>query len=243
VHCSTNAVAQEFTANILLAAGALPSMSIAAQEIGHFVRRSAALLVNLGTLDAERRASLPIALDAATEASVPFVLDPVLVDASPPRLAMARDIMSRKPAIIRLNAAEFEALARNSPNVRSVIDFARGCGAVVALTGVADLVSDGKSVVAVRNGHPLMTEVTAMGCAAGALVGALLAVGNQPLIAAIAGLAAFGVAGEIAGETAKGPGSFAVGLLDALSSLDTSEIAERARIEILPIDIGAETAP
>ena len=55
VHCITNAVAQTFTANMLLAAGAVPSMTIAAEEIGAFAARADALLVNLGTFDAERR--------------------------------------------------------------------------------------------------------------------------------------------------------------------------------------------
>ena len=39
VHCITNAVAQHFTANVLLAAGAIPSMTISADEIGAFVAR------------------------------------------------------------------------------------------------------------------------------------------------------------------------------------------------------------
>ena len=51
VHCITNAVAQTFTANTLLAAGAVPSMTLAADEIGAFVARADALLVNLGTFD------------------------------------------------------------------------------------------------------------------------------------------------------------------------------------------------
>ncbi len=55
VHCVTNAVAQTFTANVLLAAGAIPSMTISADEIGAFVARADALLINLGTFDAERR--------------------------------------------------------------------------------------------------------------------------------------------------------------------------------------------
>jgi len=39
VHCITNAVAQNFTANMLLAAGAVPSMTIAPKEIRAFVVR------------------------------------------------------------------------------------------------------------------------------------------------------------------------------------------------------------
>ena len=51
VHCITNTVAQNFTANVLLALGCVPSMTLAAGEIGDFVARSQALLVNLGTFD------------------------------------------------------------------------------------------------------------------------------------------------------------------------------------------------
>ena len=51
VHCITNTVAQAFTANVLLAAGAIPSMTIAPQEISEFAARADALLVNLGNFD------------------------------------------------------------------------------------------------------------------------------------------------------------------------------------------------
>ena len=57
VHCITNTVAQQFTTNVLLAAGAVPSMTLSPQEIGGFVAGADALLVNLGTFDAERRAA------------------------------------------------------------------------------------------------------------------------------------------------------------------------------------------
>ena len=63
VHCITNAVAQNFTANVLLAAGAVPSMTLSAEEIGAFVAGSNALLVNLGTFDNERRAATEIAVE------------------------------------------------------------------------------------------------------------------------------------------------------------------------------------
>jgi len=55
VHCITNAVAQAFTANMLLAVGAIPSMTIAPDEVSDFVVGADALLVNLGTLDRARR--------------------------------------------------------------------------------------------------------------------------------------------------------------------------------------------
>src|SRR5579862_7363023 len=63
VHCITNSVAQAFTANVLLAAGAVPSMTLSADEIGSFVASADALLVNLGTLDKERREAVAAALE------------------------------------------------------------------------------------------------------------------------------------------------------------------------------------
>ncbi|MBV9115188.1 MAG: hydroxyethylthiazole kinase, partial [Hyphomicrobiales bacterium] len=113
-----------------------------------------------------------------------------------------------------------------------VRDFARAKRCVVALTGASDTVSDGTRLITVRNGHGFMAQVTGMGCAAGALIAALLASGAAPLQAAVSGLTAIGVAGEIAGETAGGPGSFAAGILDALDALDARTLRGRARLEI-----------
>src|SRR3954463_2534930 len=87
VHCITNAVAQNFTANMLLAAGAIPSMTIAVNEVGAFAQQADALLVNLGTFDAERRAAAGIAIDAVMQQGKPWLLDPVFIERSPPRTA------------------------------------------------------------------------------------------------------------------------------------------------------------
>src|SRR6476469_232102 len=102
VHCITNAVAQNFTANVLLAVGALPSMTLSPQEIGGFVAGADALLVNLGTFDAERRAATEIAVAAAAERGIPFVLDPVFIDRSAPRAEFARGaLLARGPKVVR----------------------------------------------------------------------------------------------------------------------------------------------
>ena len=69
VHCITNNVAQNFTANALLAAGAVPSMTLAAEEIGAFVASADGLLVNLGTFDDERREAAATAIEVAAERS------------------------------------------------------------------------------------------------------------------------------------------------------------------------------
>src|SRR6185295_18207766 len=103
VHCITNAVAQTFTANVLLAAGAIPSMTLSPDEIGAFVARADALLINLGTFDEARRDASATALEVASEEGVPWVLDPVFIDRSEPRAAYARSLVAQKPRAIRLN--------------------------------------------------------------------------------------------------------------------------------------------
>jgi hydroxyethylthiazole kinase len=98
VHCITNTVAQAFTANALLAAGATPSVTTSPEEVAAFVSGADNLLVNLGTLDLERRAAIAKALDAAAAKQLPWVLDPVFVDRSPSRLEFARTLVARRHA-------------------------------------------------------------------------------------------------------------------------------------------------
>ena len=232
VHCITNAVAQNFTANALLAAGAVPSMTVAPEEIAAFVARADALLVNLGTFDRERREATEIAVETARQGNVAWVLDPVFVDRAPPRAAFARALIDRAPKVVRLNHAEFSALAGAAPTRDAVVAYARAKNVVLGLSGEIDLVTDGERVAAIANGHPLMAKVTAMGCAASALIAAFLAVEADAWRATAAALAMIGVAGELAAAKAEGPGSFAVAIVDALHNLDGPMLIAQARVTL-----------
>src|ERR1700685_2179544 len=192
VHCITNAVAQHYTANMLLAAGAVPSMTLSPDEIGAFVAGAGALLVNLGTFDAERKSAIGVALTAATEHGEPWLLDPVFVERSPARAQFARDLVGRGPAVVRLNGAEFAALTGGEPTADAPTRFAQSHPTIVALTGATDVVADGNRRTEIGNGHALMSRVTAMGCAGSALVCAALAVEADPYVATVAALAGFG---------------------------------------------------
>jgi len=229
VHSVTNAVAQNFTANVLLAAGAVPSMTVDPVEIAEFVARADALLVNLGTLDRERREATEAAIAAAITKRRPWLLDPVFIDRSPPRAAFARMLVERKPSTIRLNGAEFAALAGVAPDDAALRRYVLDHPGVIALTGAIDVVTDGARLARLENGHRLMGQVTAMGCAGAAVVAACLAVEADPWLATIAGLLVFTVAGECAGERARGPGSFATEMVDALANLDRETLRARAR--------------
>ncbi len=230
VHAITNAAAQAFTANLLLAAGAVPSLTTSAEEAPAFTARADALVVNLGTLDAERRAAIPWCIATCRGRGKPWVLDPVFVEASPSRLELARLSLTGRPTAIRCNAAEAEALMGEPPTPASLAAFALANETVMALTGPTDLVAEGSRLVSIENGHPLMSRVTAMGCAGTTLVAAFAALEPDPWLAAACGLLVLGVAGEIAGETARGPGSFPAAFLDALDALSPADIAARARL-------------
>ena len=230
VHAITNAAAQVLTANLLLAAGVIPSLTTSPEEVPSFTARADALLVNLGTLDAERRGAIPWAIATARASGKPWVLDPVFVDASPPRLELARLCLAGHPAILRCNGAEFRALAGEEASPEAVLSYARAMPGVLALTGPIDQVSDGERLVRVENGHPWMTRVTAMGCAGSALIAAFAALEPDGLVAAASALLVLGVAGDLAGAAAGGPGTFQPAFLDCLDSLDASVLAAHARV-------------
>lgn len=244
VHNITNFVAMNATANALLAVGASPAMVSAIEEVVDFTPLAAALVVNIGTLSADRLASMEAAARTAQAAGIPWVLDPVAAGSTPYRSAAARALSQFGPAVVRGNASEILALSGtarargkgadstdSSEAAREAAQsLARRLGAVVAVTGAVDYVADGRRLAAIANGDPLLTRVTATGCVATALIGAFLGAGLAPFDAAAAGLVTLGVAAEIAAPGAAGPGSFQVALFDALYRLDDAALALRARI-------------
>lgn len=230
IHCITNSVAQAFTANVLLAVGAVPSMTLAREEIADFVATASALVVNLGTLDAARRDAIAAALDAARAARIPWVLDPVFVDRVPGRLAFAGQLLAAQPSVVRLNASEFSALTATAVSPGAAASAASSRKIVFAVSGAVDVVTDGARVANIANGHSFMARVTAMGCAESAVLAACLAVEPDRWRAAVAAHVLFGVAGECAAEQARGPGSFPVAIIDALHGLDADNLKTRARV-------------
>jgi hydroxyethylthiazole kinase len=220
VHCLTNSVARAFTANVLLAIGAVPSMSCDSSEVGAFVESADALLVNLGTLDAAMRAAMMAAIDVAEARGLPFVLDPVFADRSRARAAFAVELLARRPAALRLNEAEAPALGADT------LDAARRAGTIVARSGEIDRICGPDKTCRIDLGDPLMGQVTAMGCALGAVIAAFIAASDDRFDAVCAAVHVFGAAGARAGSLACGPGSFVPAFLDALFSLDARALSQ-----------------
>lgn len=245
VHNITNFVVMNNSANALLALGASPAMVHSSDEVEDFVALSQALVVNIGTLYSEQIAAGKLAAIRAKAAGVPWVFDPVGAGATPYRQAAAVALARLGPSVIRGNGSEILALAQQARagqgrgvdslhSSEAALDAARklaeDSGAVIAITGEVDYVTDGRRVVEIHNGHALMTRVTGLGCSATAVIGAFLAVEPDALAATVAALAVFGVAGELAAEQARGPGSLQVELLDALYALDAATLTARARV-------------
>ncbi|MTI19225.1 hydroxyethylthiazole kinase [Rhodobacteraceae bacterium RKSG542] len=219
VHCLTNLVAQSFTANTLLACRAVPSMTISPEEVADFTASSGALLVNLGTLDAARKGAMLTAVSTAKANGVPWVIDPVLVERSPTRCQFAHELLRYGPDAVRCNKPELDALAleRHSEHADKT---------VVACTGAIDRISFGaQPVIELSNGHPFMAQVTAMGCALGAVMAASVALVEDRRLAVAGALAFFSVAGELAGRQCSGPGSFPAAFLDQLYSISFEDFS------------------
>jgi hydroxyethylthiazole kinase len=244
VHNITNLVVTNSTANALLALGASPAMVEGTDEVEEFVAKSDALVINLGTMSADRAAAIRLAVVAARQSRKPWVLDPVAVGVMRYRSQLARDLLRHEPAAIRGNASEILSLEGREDGMAHGVDsaatseaavaaaqrLARATGAAVAVTGAVDYVTDGVRVVSIHNGDPLMARVTGMGCTATAIVGACLAVEADRFAASVHGLAIIAVAGEVAAARARGPGSLQLEILDALYQLDAAMLAARVRL-------------
>lgn len=243
VHNITNFVAMNTAANVLLAAGCSPAMIHAFDEAPEFVRLASALAINIGTLSPEWLASMLATAKVAHESDIPWVLDPVAVGATSYRRQSCAQLLQFKPDIIRGNASEILALAGMSSQSKGAdsgdtVETAKIAAEkltrhakIVIVTGEIDWVTDGSQQWEVHHGIPMMTNVTAIGCALTALIGGFAGSNRDELAAAaISALCYYGQAGEIAGTTAKGPGSFYVNFLDALYSLDADSVAKNAKV-------------
>lgn len=242
VHCITNTVVTNFTANALLAAGAAPAMVDAPEESGILASVAGALLINLGTVTSDQADGMRAAITGAIGAGVPWVLDPVAIGALPMRTALAQEFAARGPAVIRGNASEIGALAggaggrgvdsTSTPDDLAdvAVEVARAFRTVVAMSGAVDLITDGTRIARIASGNAKLTRVTGVGCSLGALIGACAAVTPDRLLAAAAATAWVCVAGDRADESTTGIGMFAVAFVEALDTLSGNEIVEAGAV-------------
>ena len=241
----TNYVAMNFSANALLAVGASPLMSKESEEVEELVNSANALVINIGCLETSDLEAMERAACISHTNGKPWVIDPVGVGLSRLRAETTlRLIRKYRPSVIRGNASEIRFLAGDSSIQKGVdssfdsteavehaASLALETGAVISVSGAVDYITDGTDIIEIRNGSPMMSKVTAMGCTATALTGAFLAVDQDPMQAAAGAMAFMGIAGEYAEKVSSGPGSFAAAFIDCLDALNSDNISENIDYE------------
>lgn len=256
VQCITNFVTVNDCANIILAAGGSPSMADNVREAAEAVRGSAALVCNLGAIAAVD--AMVSAGKTANELGKPVVLDPVAAgNTALRRQESGRLLAGVKFAAIRGNASEIRALARGEltgsgvdvsgedavtdatlpRTVETARLLAKQTGAVVAVSGPIDVVTDGEQTVLLRNGCPTMARITGSGCMLTSLLGAFCGADpGHPFEATCAAIAAMGVAGDLAEErrlrNGTGNATFRTDLIDAVFNLTEEQLNGRVRYEV-----------
>ena len=255
VHHITNYVTVNDCANITLAIGGSPVMADDINEVCDMVSLASSLVINIGTLNSRSVDSMLEAGKRANELNIPVILDPVGAGATPYRTETAKRIISEvKLAVIRGNLSEIktiygietktkgvDACENTSVYGNELIDekemakaFANKLNSVIAITGAVDLITDGKTLYSVENGHKIMSKVTGTGCMCTSLIGSYIGAGDNNLLGALAGIVSMGISGELAYECLDkdhgGTGTLKVKILDAIYNLSEAEIIERSKI-------------
>jgi len=246
IHNITNMVAMNDSANIILAVGGLPVMAHAQEEVGEMVKAAGALVLNIGTLTPEQIESMIIAGKVANSLKIPVILDPVGAGATNLRTESALRLQEKiKINIVRGNFAEISILAGLKGNIKGVesigteknsveiaCSLARKYNQVAIITGKQDVVTDGKTVIEIDNGSPMLGTITATGCMVTSLIATFAAVDEDYLLASTGALVCFGLAGERAAVKVQGPGSFKVNLFDEIYNLNEKIICEGLKVNI-----------
>lgn len=257
IHNITNYVTVNDCANIVIACGASPIMADDMEEVSEITTLCAGLNINIGTLNTRTIASMLIAGKRANELNHPVVLDPVGAGASKLRTETALQLLKEvKFAVIRGNISEIKTLAFGNgttkgvdanvsdritkENIHEVIAFAKSfakkTGAVIAITGEIDIVTDCEKTYCIYNGHPMMSAITGTGCQLSAMTAAFVTANpNFPLGAAAAAVSAMGYAGELAYSRLSkldGNSTYRNYIIDAIYNM-TPEILEKgAKYEV-----------
>ncbi|MBR6024398.1 MAG: hydroxyethylthiazole kinase [Methanobrevibacter sp.] len=261
--CITNFVTVTDCANAVLAIGASPIMAEAIDEVEEVVNISSALVINIGTLTPTQVEAMKIGSAQANKTNTPITLDPVGVGVSELRNNATIDLIKDyNIAAIRGNITEIKTIAKlfnvvDETNTAKGVDVCdddiitednlKANGEIIAKTaekldtvilasGPIDILSDGKTTVAIYGGDEMMPLITGSGCMLSSIVGSCIGATN-PFDGALLAILAMNKAGEKArakvDENDLGTGSFRTFLIDALYKTDAEELVNESKIEIL----------
>ena len=231
IHCITNAVTVNDCANILLAAGASPTMAHHPLEVEEITAGTKALVCNFGAIaDYE---AMEKAGRVADELGHAIVIDPVGVSGSSYRREKCQTLIENiHPTCIRGNYSEIRALMEHCSTVTGVDSGDKNLD-TEAMRQYADKYH--LIMIAIcENGDAKMAKITGSGCMSSVMLGAFL--GTEPSVQSAAACCAFvGIAGELASEKTDACGggtmTFRNFFIDEVS-LMTQEKMSRCKVHI-----------
>lgn len=258
-HNMTNTVVQNLAANVCLATGSSPIMSLYGIEAGDLAALGGGLLINMGTVTPALLDTYLMGMRAYNATSNPVVLDPVGGGATNFRRTAIKQLLAGGFFdVIKGNEGEISAVF-GTPSVQQrgvdsnasvtsitkkaemVKSLAKRERCVVLMTGATDILSDGERTYGISNGSEWLGKITGSGCALGSVLTSYLAVHrDDKLLAALAGILHYEIAAERAAERdeVNGPGSFIPSFLDELYNLRKTLVEDgeihldrRAKIE------------
>lgn len=244
IQCITNAVTVNDCANMLLAAGASPTMAHHIDEVEEIAAGCDGLVCNLGATD-DYQAMLK-ACQSAQKAGLPIVVDPVGVGASVFRRTFLEKMLREiTPTCIRGNYAEIEAIWKQQKIVNGIDAqednktqdiayydnvakmLAQKYQCYIVASGKTDIVSDGKNVYHITNGDKNMAKITGSGCMSTCLIAAYLTLGKN-ITHVLCACVLMGICGELAAKKTHlmngGTMTFRMLLIDSMSSLHEEDI-------------------
>lgn len=244
VYHLTNMVTINDCANITLAIGGSPLMSFCIEEIEEITKFSSSVVLNIGTMDKSMKEMAIEVGKIANRLGKPVVLDPVGVGATKARKNLIKSLLKEvKFSVIKGNMAEIKAILDMESLSRGVDSLegndsgeelvrlaSKKFDTVIAITGEVDYIGDEKTVFKLNNGHKIMGLVTGTGCMISSLIGSFLGGGNSPVVSAVAGVLAMGIAGELAEKNFIGTGTLKVNIMDNISNLDEDIIRKNEKL-------------
>ena len=262
-HCITNSVTINDCANAVLAIGGSPFMAEDAEELEEVVTIADALVINIGKLSKEQINSMNVSAKAANETDTPIILDPVGVGVTELRNKTTMDLINNyNMAAIRGNITEIKSIAKLvgvidenntakgvdvniddiiteenlSANGEIIRELAEKLDTTILASGPIDILSDGKTTIAIDNGDDMMPLITGSGCMLSSIVGSCIG-GSTPLEGSLVAILAMNLAGEKArakvDEKDEGTGSFRAYLIDYIYKTNAESLINESNIRIL----------
>ena len=206
---------------------------------------------------------MKISCKTADETNTPIILDPVGVGVTELRNKTTMELIeNHNITAIRGNISEIKAIAKLSgvldesnaakgvdvnaddiitkenlkANGELISTLASKLDTVILASGPIDILTDGKTTIAINNGDDMMPLITGSGCMLSSIVGSCIG-GSNPLEGTLIAILAMNLAGEKArakvDERNEGTGSFRTYLIDYLYKTNSETLINESNIMIL----------